>query len=329
MGFTNFPNGVASFGAPVIGGGLPITAGNVYFVDYGNGSDGNSGKSVSQAFKTIDKAYTACTTNNMDVIVLIGNSTHVLTSAIAWTKNRITVIGGDLSPRAIQQNAKVATAATDTAAYVIKNTGTRNWFHNIKFIQNSTEATALTVAQMGGEGNCYTNCSFTFGTATNIDGSETTTYEVVLGEDSGTFSNCMFGQATLLTTGARAVMAVDQVTASQEAKDNVFDDCVWVIASSSSSANFIRILANTDSKFMNLVRNGVFFNALVGSQSAAALDDAVQSVSGLVEGNWLFVNPASNCTEFCTDDSSQIKVIGPAMDGTNPAQKIGIALTPA
>ena len=43
MGVTNFPNGVASYGAPIIGGGMPITAGTVYYVSYANGSDGNDG----------------------------------------------------------------------------------------------------------------------------------------------------------------------------------------------------------------------------------------------------------------------------------------------
>lgn len=41
---TNFPNGITSFGVPVLGtiGGLPFT-GNYYFVDPVNGADGNEG----------------------------------------------------------------------------------------------------------------------------------------------------------------------------------------------------------------------------------------------------------------------------------------------
>jgi len=58
MGFTNFPNGITSFGAPVFGGGnmAPIF-GNMYKVDGTNGSDDNSGKMDSPK-KTIQAAVT-------------------------------------------------------------------------------------------------------------------------------------------------------------------------------------------------------------------------------------------------------------------------------
>jgi len=44
MALTNFPNGITSFGVPVIGGigGIPFS-GNWYFVDPVNGADGNDG----------------------------------------------------------------------------------------------------------------------------------------------------------------------------------------------------------------------------------------------------------------------------------------------
>jgi hypothetical protein len=51
---TNYPNGVTSFGIPVMGGGgIPATFGNVWFVDPTNGSDGNTGKSTTDAFASI------------------------------------------------------------------------------------------------------------------------------------------------------------------------------------------------------------------------------------------------------------------------------------
>lgn len=278
-------------------------------------------------YTTLEAAYAAATSNANDVILLAGYSTHTIANGIAWSKSRVNLIGMDGGDRLIQQGSKVQSTDTAADAYVIKVTGTRNSFRNIKFIQVDTDAAALTVAQMGGEGNLYKNCSFVFGVADNLSG--TTTYEVVCGEDSGTFINCMFGNDTLLTSGARAVMLIDQVTASQEMKSCVFKDCIWQIQSSSSSADFIRIAATTDCKFTQTFINPVFNNSLVGSSVAVALDDAVRSISGLVEGNLLFVNPASNCTEFCTDVADQVKVIGPAMDGTSPDQKIGIALTPA
>ena len=50
MGLTNFPNGISSFGVPVLGGilGIPFT-GTYWFVDPVNGLDGNAGTSPQTA----------------------------------------------------------------------------------------------------------------------------------------------------------------------------------------------------------------------------------------------------------------------------------------
>jgi len=60
MSFTNYPNGVTSFGIPMVGSGHPIPQMNsaVKFVDGTNGADGNSGNSPEQAYGTVQKAVT-------------------------------------------------------------------------------------------------------------------------------------------------------------------------------------------------------------------------------------------------------------------------------
>lgn len=273
-------------------------------------------------YTSLSDAIDAAESNNNDVILIDANSTHTLATAEAITKNRIHFIGMDGGGRMLQQGAKISNTNGTAAAYVIKNTGTRNSFRNLKITQVDDDATSLTCFQEGGEGTYFQNCTFAIAVADNLD--QTNAYDFVMGGDSCTFKECTFGLCTLLTSAARTVMAIDQVTASQEAKDNVFIDCLWMIASSSADANFIRILATTDAKFMNLFIRPVMFNALVTSNGAAALDDAVDSVSGLVEGNLLFVDPASNSTEFCTGVSDQVKVAG----AVSSAQA-GEAITPS
>lgn len=63
MGYTNFPQGITSFGVPIIGSGGGRTAsgsifGNTYFVDVNSGSNGNSGKEPSKAWETLTYAFT-------------------------------------------------------------------------------------------------------------------------------------------------------------------------------------------------------------------------------------------------------------------------------
>lgn len=275
-------------GGVQIAGGVPLTTGKVFYVDYTNGSDGNKGTSPQEPLKTVDQAYALCTTNKYDVIVLLGSATHVLTNPLTWTKSRITVIGQDESPRLVQQSAKIQCTTTGATSYVLKNTGVRNWFHNIKFIQNSTAATALTVLEEGGEGNCYSNCSFTFGVANNLGGA--TTYEVVMGGDSDTFINCQFGQDTLLTSAARSVMIIDQVTSGQECKSNVFKDCTWLVSSSNNGATAISMAAAGDILFTNhFIRPS--FIASIDSAGGVACLRAAKTANGTVKGTVLLSYP--------------------------------------
>ena len=98
MGITKYPNGVSSFGMPVIPGAealIPPTSGNVYFVDSVTGSDGNSGADPDNALATIDTAIGKCTANKGDVIICMPNHAEAVASAgaIAADIAGISIIG--------------------------------------------------------------------------------------------------------------------------------------------------------------------------------------------------------------------------------------------
>ncbi len=57
MTLTNFPNGISSFGIPVIGS-APLNSGNYLFVNGTTGADGNSGNSTKNPMSTIQQAVT-------------------------------------------------------------------------------------------------------------------------------------------------------------------------------------------------------------------------------------------------------------------------------
>jgi hypothetical protein len=254
-------------------------------------------------FSTLNAAYDACTSNANDVILLTGHTTHTLTTGIDWSKSRIHVIGMDGGDRLVQQGAKVSSSSTDTTAYVIKVTGVRNSFRNIKFIQASTNAAALTVLQEGGEGNLYKNCSFVFGVVDNLD--LTTAHEVLAGSDSATYLNCTFGSDTLLTSAARSVFHIDQVTTSQEFKSNILKECYFIISSSSSAATFVRLDAVEDILFTNIFDRCVFV-ASVDTAGGAAIAEASQTGTGTNKGVLVY-NYCSvfNVTDFSTATSGR------------------------
>lgn len=253
-------------------------------------------------YRTLEAAYEACTSNANDVILLSSYTTHAISTGINWTKNRINVIGMDGGDRLVQQGAKVQLSGAVDSAYVIKVTGVRNSFRNVKFIQASTHANALTVLQEGGEGSLYKNCSFVFGVVDNLD--QTTAHEMLAGSDSATYLNCVFGADTLLTSAARSVFHIDQVNGF-EFKSNILRDCIFNMSSSSSTATFIRLDAVGDILFSNLFERCSFL-ASVDSAGGAAIAEAVQTGTGTVKGCLAFAYPSAfNVTDFATETSGR------------------------
>src|SRR5260370_1350706 len=124
MPLTNFPNGLTSFGIPVLGGAsIPFT-GKYFFVDAVNGSDGNTGRSPSKALATVYKAHSLMTSGNNDVCYLIGSGSTAgtqrlslanaqsvdstaTTGTLNWTKNAAHLIG-ITAPSRVAQRARFA-----------------------------------------------------------------------------------------------------------------------------------------------------------------------------------------------------------------------------
>ncbi len=301
---TNYPNGLSSFGVPLTGS-IPLVlgstgAGRIYFVDATNGVDGNDGLSTSTALKTVAAAYALAVSG--DTIALSTNSSHTLTTGLAVAKNRINFIGLDFFGRQVQQGAKVQITGDNSSVYVLKNTGVRNSFTNIKFINSSTNAASLNVMQEGGEGALWANCSFVFGVVDNLGG--TTAHEVLAGSDSATYIGCTFGADTLLTSGARSVFHIDQVNGF-EFKSNILQNCNFIISSSSSTATFVRLDAVGDVLFTNVFKDCTFL-ASVDSAGGAAIAEASQTGTSTVKGGLYYVRPAVfNVTDFATATSGR------------------------
>ena len=307
------------------GGGIPAMFGDVFFVDFRKGSDGNGGRTKDEAFKTISKAFDTAASNNNDVILVDGDSEVTEDGKITWSKNRIHLIGlgGGFVHGQRSRWANSATGVTAAIDSTVEVSGVGNSFHNMKIVNTGTDAASIACMIDSGEANWFDNCSFMKFSDLNV----AAVADVICRSDSCTYTNCEIGFDTLVQSAARATFWIKNSGATRM-KHLLMDNCHFTCSSSASTKSFILVADTAACAFSNTFKDCVFNNALVSSASAAALADAVTSVSGLVEGNLLFVNPASNCLEFCSAVTDQVKVIGPGMDGTNPAQKIGIALTP-
>ena len=103
MGVTRFPHGASSFGAPVVGGGLPATFGNYFYVSSLTGNANYDGLSTQYPLPTIALALDKCVASNMDVIVCLpGHNEGFGDAQLAIDVAGVSVIGvgqGTLTPR--------------------------------------------------------------------------------------------------------------------------------------------------------------------------------------------------------------------------------------
>jgi len=256
--------------------------GNIFFVDYTNGQDTNDGRSPSAAFKTIAAAYAACVTNHNDMVVLLGQASHVLTAMLNITKSRITFVG--VGPaRAYGQVAKITMGVTtDTAdVFMVKNTGIRNSFHNIKFSNGNTLTQNVAAVGEGGEYSVYEDCEFYDSTKLTSD----THAELVLNGDSAQFTNCTFGSLADAVSGDKVRPAVlltaATVATGKVSRDVLFDGCrFWKQAGGTTTAmvkggaaDVERVMEFHDCQFVANV---------LGSQPAVAIAVATLTVGQII-----------------------------------------------
>lgn len=96
-------------------------------------------------YTSLASAYEEAEDNNNDVIVLDGNSSHQLTAMLTVSKNRVHFVGMDYLlgiKRPYGQSTKInyADGVATADPFMIKNTGVRNSFRGIKFMNNNTDA---------------------------------------------------------------------------------------------------------------------------------------------------------------------------------------------
>lgn len=124
MAITNFPDGLSSFGMPVVGQGVPI-ARAYKFVCSTYGSNGNEG-TLESPYATIDYAIGTCTASRGDTIVVLPGHTETVTAAagIALDVAGVNIIGigeGSIRPTVNFTTAVGASFAVTAANCLVKN----------------------------------------------------------------------------------------------------------------------------------------------------------------------------------------------------------------
>ncbi len=292
MTITNFPNGVASYGIPVMGNGVHTTTGNVFFVDYAVGTDDgeNTGREKDAPLKTLGRAYALCTSDNNDVILINGYATVVETEMIDWSKNRIHVIGLNGVIGHYGHGAKVSlgvtTAATDIA--LMKVTGVRNTFAGIKFMSSNTVAESLYGVVEAGEYTRYFNCEFYKSTDLDVSAAA----ELLHNGDSAMFYRCTFGSTANIIADnmIRPNVLLTATIAGKKCRDTYFEDCLFWSKAGGTEHVAVYGANATDVERMLLMKNCSFVN---NTLSAATPAHAVGFGAAQTQGSVLLQGCAS------------------------------------
>lgn len=274
-----------------------------------------------RVFTSLAEAYAETTSNNDDVILLSGHSTHLLDSCLTVAKNRVHFVSldtGRLTGQAAKIELSTAGKTADTPA-TIKNTGTRNSFIGLKVMNSGTHANSIAAFIDEGEATYIERVSSM--KFTDLD--QATVADFICRADSATYVDVEFGFDTLVQSAARPTLWFKNDGATR-AKNVRIIRPKFVCASSEATKPFIKIENTSSLAFNNIIESPTFINAIVGSLSAAALNDAITSASGLDEGVLFVTNPKSNTTEFCSAVTDGVKVTGPAV-----SQQAGEAVSPA
>ena len=287
-----------------------IGPGKRYYVDYAKGSDGHSGETWDTALKTYGEAIDRVTSNNNDVILINGNSTVVETAMVSITKNRVHTIGVNGMLGHYGQGAKISCSATATATNIatVQNTGVRNTFTGIKFINEMTVDQGLYAFAEGGEFTRFFNCEFYKSTDLDVTGAA----ELLHNGDSAQFYSCTFGStANIIADNViRPNVLLSATLTGKKCRDSLFDDCLFFSKAGGTEHVAVYGANATDVERMLLIKDSVFFNNIL---SAATPAHAVGFGGAQTEGAVLL----KDCT--CVDHTVMAQAaVGIYVDGAVP-----------
>lgn len=311
---TAFPNGVSSWGIPVLGGAqIPFT-GNYFFVDAANGLDGQPG-TPDAPMQTIDAAYDQCVDGNNDVVYIIGDgsttATQRLSSTLVWAKDATHLIG-ITAPSSVAQRARISTAngATTNVNPLVQVTAQGCLFMNFSTFQGVGEAaTAEQLWSEEGQRNAYINVAFGGMGSANGAGQATSYTLRLYGGSENYFGHCYFGVDTRDRSAANTNVQLRKNASSVASTRNIFENCFFAMRATASTPTFIDANESGSVDRFNLFKNCLF----TVHNTAIAAVVAFHASQG---GYTIMDNcTAVNCTDWTASDTAVVQIAGPIPNG--------------
>lgn len=269
-----------------------LAPGNIYYVDYRNGADGNDGRSWRTAVKTYGEAVSRVTSNNNDFILIDGDAEVVESGMVTLSKNRVHTFGINGPLGHYGQGAKISCSATTGSSNiaVVENLGVRNTFTGVKFMNGMTVAEGLYGFAEGGEFSRFFNCEFYKSTDLDDAGAS----ELLMNGDSVQFYNCTIGSSANETGNIRANVLLTATLSGKKCRDAYFENCLLLGKADDTDKVFVYGANATDVERMLMMKDCTFLN---NTLAAGVPAHAVGFGAAQTEGSVILKNCTSvNCT---------------------------------
>ena len=260
MGYTNFPNGLTSFGFPVIGGAF-LTSGKVLWVNYTTGTDGSDrGVDAQRPLKTLDYAIGLCSADAGDMIILMPGHAESIIAAGTITADiaGVTILG--LGTGTKRPTFTFGTATTATIAVSAANVS----IYNCIFDYTGVDAIATGI-NVTGASFLAKDCKYLMANSTNQ-----ATVAVTLG--TGADSAKLYSSNVLAPNAGAAAWVTSAVAA-----DNVRIEDNLIQGDFSTAP-----ITNATNAWTNC---SVARNSIVQANSGAAAISLVSTATGVVRDN--------------------------------------------
>lgn len=281
MSLTNFPNGITSFGVPVIPGGIPFgKSSKTFFVDPVAGLDGNKGTDISRPLKTLSKAHSLCTSGANDVVFMISrtntssDTTDYQSAVLTWSKDACHLIGINAGGNVAQRSriAQLSTATNIDNLFTVS--GNNCIIANIHVFHGVADATSKGAVSVSGSRNHFINCHLAGIGHADMDTADN--YSLSLSGSENLFEGCTIG----LDTIARGSAANYEMVFSGGATRNTFKDCSVIgYAESATNYKFLKVAANGIDRW-TLFKGCVFMNMPTGIASGTTMNEAFDITGG-------------------------------------------------
>jgi hypothetical protein len=217
MAITNFPNGISSFGMPILGSPF-VTQGKYWFVKPSSGSDAWDGTTPDTAFKTLAKALSAATANRNDIVFLFSESdtaastTDYQSATLDWNKDLVHLVGVG-SPSPMSNRARVAFISTYvTASNLFTLSADGCIVNNIAFFAEVASANPTGAFLLTGSRNYIHRCHIAGIGHDTMDTAGAYTLKVD-GAQECEFNDCRIGLNTIAAgTAANSEILIDSAT---------------------------------------------------------------------------------------------------------------------